>query len=196
MSRMTARSGRAVAAVVGGIALAGCHFAVVPPKATSSTRSTAAPTAAAAAAPMQRLADAPALLVQCAIDLAGLRPAAGQDWISNGKVSIDTTNAADFSTWWRAHDTPGPYPETFVIDGHRTHYLSFGATWMTKNGQWVPQHSARTDPVAEQESLFGWTTWAALHNQLPAAVCGTSVTAQQLQAQVFGASGAPDPWAA
>lgn len=196
MSRMTARSGRAVAAVVGGIALAGCHFAVVPPKATSSTRTTAAPTAAAAAAPMQRLADAPALLVQCAIDRAGLRPAAGQDWIRNGKVTINTTNAADFSTWWRAHDTPGPYPETFVIDGHRTHYLSFGATWMTKNGQWVPQHSARTDPIAEQESLFGWTTWAALHNKLPAAVCGTSVTAQQLQAQVFGASGAPDPWAA
>jgi hypothetical protein len=205
MSRMTARSGRAVAAVIGGIALAGCHFAVVPPKATSSPGASAsagasgrprAASAPAAGAPMQRLADAPALLVQCAIDQAGLRPAAGQDWIHNGKVSISTTDAADFSTWWRAHDTPGPYPETFVIDGHRTHYLSFGATWITKNGQWVPQHTARTDPVAEQESLYGWTTWAALHNKLPAAVCGTSVTAQQLQAQVFGASGAPDPWAA
>jgi hypothetical protein len=192
MSRMTARSGRAVAAVIGGIALAGCHFAVVPPKATSSPRAASAP---ATDAPVQRLADAPALLVQCAIDQAGLRPAAGQDWIQGGKVSIAATDAADFSTWWRAHDTPGPYPETFMIDGHRTHYLSFGATWITKNGQWVPQHSARTDPVAEQESLYGWTTWAALHNKLPAAVCGTSVTAQQLQAQVFGAS-ATDPWAA
>jgi len=195
MSTMTARSGRAVAAVIGGIALAGCHFAVVPPKATSSARTTAAPAAPAAAAPMQRLADAPALLVQCAIDQAGLRPA-GQDWIRGGQVSISTTDAADFNTWWRAHDSAGPYPDTFVIDGHRTHYLSFGGTWVTKNGQWVPQHTARTDPVAEQESLYGWTTWAALHDKLPAAVCGTSVTAQQLQAQVFGASGAPDPWAA
>ena len=193
MSRMTARSGRAVAAVIGGIALAGCHFAVVPPKATSSPGASAS--AGAAGAPMQRLADAPALLVQCAIDQAGLRPATGADWIRGGKVSISATDAADFSTWWRAHDTPGPYPETFVIDGHRTHFLSFGATWITKNGEWVPQHSARTDPVAEQESLYGWTTWAALHNKLPAAVCGTSVNAHKLQAQVFGAS-APDPWAA
>jgi hypothetical protein len=198
MSRMTARSGRAVAAVIGGITLAGCHFAVVPPKATSSAHTTGSPSAPAAPAvdaPVQRLADAPALLVQCAIDRAGLRPAAGQDWLNAGKVSITTTNAADFSAWWRAHDTPGPYPETFVIDGHRTHYLSFGATWVMQNGQWAPQHSARIDPVAEQESLYGWTTWAALHNKLPAAVCGTSVTAQQLQAQVFGAS-ATDPWAA
>ncbi len=199
MSRMTARSGRAVAAVIGGITLAGCHFAVVPPKATSSPGASGSPRAAsvpAANAPVQRLADAPALLVQCAIDRAGLRPAAGQDWVHNGKVSITATDAADFSAWWRAHDSPGPYPETFVIDGHRTHYLSFGATWVTKDGQWVPQHAARADPVAEQESLYGWTTWAALHNKLPAAVCGTSVTAQQLQAQVFGASGAPDPWTA
>ena len=118
------------------------------------------------------------------------RPA-GQDWLHDGKISITSTNAADFNSWWRGHDTPGPYTETFVIDGHRTHYLSFGATWVKKNGQWVPQHAARTDPVAEQQSLYGWATWAALNNKLPAAVCGTSVTAQQLQAQVF--AGAPAP---
>jgi hypothetical protein len=208
MTRMTARAGRTIAAAIGAIALAGCHFAVVPPKTTASPKPTASsgaagsagattsPSAAsvpAADAPMQRLADAPALLVQCAIDRAGLRPAAGQDWIAGGKVSINTTNAADFNEWWRAHDTPGPYPETFVIDGHRTHYLSFGATWITKDGQWVPQHTGHTDPVAESESLYGWATWAALNNKLPPAVCGTSVTAQQLQAQVYG-SGVASPW--
>jgi hypothetical protein len=191
---MTARSGRTVAAVIGGIALAGCHFAVVPPKATTSPRAPSTPAANSAA---QRLADAPALLVQCAIDRAGLRPAAGQDWLTGGKVNITATNAADFTAWWRGHDTPGPYTETFVIDGHRTHYLAFGATWVKKNGQWVPQHAARTDPVAEQQSLYGWAGWAALNNKLPPAVCGTSVTAQQLQAQVFAAApGAGDPWAA
>jgi hypothetical protein len=191
---MTARTGRTVATVIGGIALAGCHFAVVPPKATSSPHPPSTPAANSA---MQRLADAPALLVQCAIDRVGLRPAAGQDWLNDGKISITSTNAADFDSWWRGHDTPGPYTETFVIDGHRTHYLAFGATWVKKNGQWVPQHAARTDPVAEQQSLYGWATWAALNNKLPPAVCGTSVTAQQLQAQVYaGAQGAGDPWAA
>jgi hypothetical protein len=203
---MTARAGRTVAAVVGGIALAGCHFAVVPPKATSSPGASASGDAAssprtasvpAGGAPMQRLADAPALLVQCAIDRAGLRPAAGQDWITGGKVSINTTNATDFNTWWRGHDAPGPYPETFVIDGRRTHYLAFGATWVKKDGQWVPRHTARTDPVTERQSLYGWATWAALNNKLPPAVCGTSVTARQLQAQVFADSpGTGDPWAA
>jgi hypothetical protein len=193
MSRMTARAGRTVAAVIGGIALAGCHFAVVPPKATSSP---GVQHTLAANAPAQRLADAPALLVQCAIDQAGLRPAAGQDWLQDGKVAITTTNAADFNTWWLGHDTPGPYTETFVIDGHRTHYLAFGATWVQKNGQWVPQHAARADPVSEQESLYGWATWAALNDKLPPAVCGTSVTAQQLQAEVYGAAGTADPWAA
>jgi hypothetical protein len=203
MNGMTARAGRAVAAVIGGIVLAGCHFAVVPPKATSSPHATSSPSGAnsspatsvpAADTPVQRFADAPALLVQCAIDRAGLRPAAGQDWFAGGKVSISTTNAADFNLWWRAHDSPGPYAETFVIDGHHTHYLSFGATWITKNGQWVPQHIARTDPVAEQQSLYGWATWAALNDKLPPAVCGPSVTAQQLQAQVYG-SGVASPWA-
>jgi len=105
--------------------------------------------------------------VQCAIDRVGLRPAAGQDWLHDGQVAITSSNAADFSAWWRVHDTPGPYPETFVIDGHRTHYLAFGATWVKKNGQWVPQHAARTDPVAEQESLDGWATWSALTTSFP-----------------------------
>jgi hypothetical protein len=186
---MAARAGRAVAAVIGGIALAGCHFAVVPPKDTGNSG------ASAANAPAQRLADAPALLVQCAIDQAGLRPV-GQDWLRGGKVSITTTDAADFSTWWRANAAAiGPYPETFVIDGHHTHYLVFGATWVKKNGQWAPKHTARNDPVAERQSLSGWATWAALNDKLPPAVCGTSVTARQLQAQVFGTSDTADPWA-
>jgi hypothetical protein len=197
MSRMTARAGRAVAAVIGGIVLAGCHFAVVPPKATSSPHTTGSPSAPAAPvaeAPMQRLADAPALLVQCAIDQVGLRPAAGQDWLTDGKVSITTTDATNFNTWWAGHDTPGPYTETFVIDGHRTHYLSFGATWVLKNGQWMPEHAARTDPLTERYSIYAWANWAAQNDKLPPAVCGTSATASQLQGQVFGGSGALNPW--
>jgi hypothetical protein len=193
---MTARAGRAIAAIIGGIVLAGCHFAVVPPKATSSPHpagSPSAPAAPAADAPIQRLADAPALLVQCAINRAGLRPA-GQDWLNDGKVSINTTDAVNFNTWWVGHDTPGPYTETFVIDGHHTHYLSFGATWIQQGDQWVPQHAARTDPLTEHYSIYFWAHWAAQNDELPPAVCGTSVTASQLQAQVYGGSGAPNPW--
>src|SRR5229473_7974711 len=121
MSRMTVRAGRTVAAVVGGIVLAGCHFAVVPPKPSAHRSVQGAPPDA----PGQRLADAPALLVQCAVNRIGLRPAAGQAWLKGSKVVITSTNATDFNTWWRAHDTPGPYAETFSIDGHSTHYLVF-----------------------------------------------------------------------
>jgi hypothetical protein len=190
VNKMTARTGRTVAALIAGVALAGCHFAVVPPKPAAHPSVQGAPPNA----PVQRLADAPALLVQCAADRIGLRPA-GQDWLKDGKVSITSTDAADFNTWWRAHETPGPYPESFTIDGHLTHYLSFGATWVRQGGQWVPQHIGHSDPLAQQQSLYGWAAWAAQNDRLPPAVCGTSLSARQLQAQVFGSSGAADPWA-
>ena len=42
-------------------------------------------------------------------------------------------------------------------------------------------------------SLTAWTAWTAVNGKLPPAVCGTSVTASQLQARIFGHS-TPDPW--
>ena len=79
-----------------------------------------------------------------------------------------------------------------MIDGHRTHYLAFGATWVRKGTLWVPAHTARNDPVAQHTSLYAWSLWAAAQDQLPPVVCGTSVTAAGLEAQIFGPSG--DPW--
>src|SRR5258705_9799027 len=124
MKRMLVRGGRAarpVAAIAAGAMLSGCHFAVVPPKHPAG----ASPTASLRDPYSYRLADAPALLTQCAVNTAGLRPGSGLDWFSHGRVMVSTTTADNFSSWWRAHDKPGPYPQTFVIDGHRTHYLEF-----------------------------------------------------------------------
>jgi hypothetical protein len=179
----SAQAGAALAAA--GLALAGCSFDL-PPKATPR------PTASRAANPASlRLADAPALLVQCAIRQAGLRPGS-QDWLTGLDVRINATNAVDFDTWFRSHDTPGPYQQTFVIDGHPTHYLAFGATWQHKGGQWVPAHAALEDPQAQRTSIYAWALWAAAQDRLPPLVCGTSVTARELQAQVFGLAG--NPW--
>jgi len=178
-------SGRGLTALlaVAGIALAGCSFAL-PPKTKPHPTHAADPAAV-------RLADAPALLVQCAIRTAGLRPD-GQSWLRGTSVHITSANATDFQDWFRAHDAPGPYPQTFVIDGHRTHYLAFGATWVRRGHLWVPTHTARNSPQAERTSLYAWSLWAAARDRLPPAVCGTSVTAAGLQAQVYGAPG--NPW--
>jgi hypothetical protein len=175
----------AAAAVVGvaAVALTGCAFNM-PPKTKPHPTHAANPAAV-------RLADAPALLVQCAIRSAGLQPGS-QSWLQGSSVHITTTNAADFQGWFRTHDAPGPYAQTFVIDGHRTHYLAFGATWVRKGGLWVPTHTARNDPVAQHTSLCAWSVWAAAQDRLPPLVCGTSVTAAGLQAQIFGPSG--NPW--
>ena len=174
----------AVAAVaVASVALAGCGFDV-PPKTKPHPTHPANPAAV-------RLADAPALLVQCAIRQAGLRPGS-QDWLNGRNVRITSTNAANFETWFHAHDTPGPYPQTFVIDGHQTHYLAFGATWLDHGGHWVPAHTARNDPQAQRTSIYAWSLWAAAQDRLPPVVCGTSVTAHELQTEVFGP--ASNPW--
>ncbi len=175
----------AAALVAAGLALAGCSFDL-PPKATPR------PTATRAGNPATiRLADAPALLVQCAIDQAGLRPGS-QDWLRGQNVRINTTDALNFRSWFTYHDTPGPYQQTFTIDGHQTHYLAFGATWVHKNGQWVPAHTALNDPAAQRTSIYAWSLWTAAHDRLPPLVCGTSVTAHGLQAQIFGPSA--NPW--
>jgi hypothetical protein len=182
---MLARSGRAVAAIVAGAILTGCHFAVVPPKSPASASPSMRDPYAA------RLADAPALLTQCAVDQAGLRPGPGQDWFSNGKVSINTTNADNFTAWWGADNKPGPYRQTFHIAGHQTHYLVFGTAWVDRGGLWVPTYAANRSAL--QYSLAAWANWAAVNGKLPPLVCGTSMTASQLQAQVYGNS-TPNPW--
>jgi hypothetical protein len=174
----------AAAVAVAGVALAGCAFNL-PPKTKPHPTHPANPAAV-------RLADAPALLVQCAIRTAGLRPGA-QSWLQGLSVHITTTNAVDFQSWFRTHDAPGPYPQTFVIDGHRTHYLAFGATWVRNGSVWVPTHTARNDPMAQHTSLYAWSLWAAAQDRLPPLVCGPSANASQLQAEVFGAA-VPSPW--
>ena len=176
-------AGAALAAA--GLALAGCSLDL-PPKAKprpTETRSGDPSTV--------RLADAPALLVQCAINQAGLQPGS-QDWLQGRSVRINATNALDFASWFHSHDTPGPYPQMFVIDGHQTHYLAFGATWLHRGGRWVPAHTALNDPAAQRTSIYAWSLWAAANDRLPPLVCGTSVTARGLQAQVFGPSA--NPW--
>jgi hypothetical protein len=174
---LAARSAAGLAAA--SLVLAGCSLDLPPkPKPTPSA-------ARAGELPSVRLADAPALLVQCAIRQAGLRPG-NQSWMQGLNVRISTATADSFTAWFRSHDAPGPYPQTFVIDGHRTHYLAFGATWLHKNGQWVPAHTARDDPQAQRTSIYAWSLWAAAQDRLPPLVCGTSVTASALQDQVFG----------
>jgi hypothetical protein len=165
-------------------AVAGCSGFAVPPKKKPHPTYAGNPAAV-------RVADAPALLVQCAIRTAGLRPGS-QSWLRGLTVHIDSTNAIDFQNWFRTHDAPGPYPQTFVIDGHRTHYLAFGANWVRKGDIWVPAHTARSSPQAQRTSLYAWSLWAAAQDRLPPPVCGTSVTAQALQAQVYGSVG--NPW--
>ena len=184
----TARAAAAVAAAglaAASLALAGCSLNL-PPKA--KPKPTAAP---AGALPSVRLADAPALMVQCAIRQAGLRPGS-QAWLQGLNVRINSANADGFTAWFRTHDTPGPYQQTFVIDGHRTHYLAFGAAWLQKNGQWVPAHTARNDPQAQRTSIYAWSLWAAAQDRLPSLVCGNSITASALQDQVYGPAG--NPW--
>ncbi len=181
--RRRAAIARAVAALVtAGLVLAGCSFDL-PPKPRATATHAGDPAAI-------RLADAPALMVQCAIRQAGLRPG-GQAWLTGLNMHITASNAASFETWFHSHDTPGPYPQTFVIDGHPTHYLAFGAAWLHKGGQWVPAHTALSDPQAQRTSIYAWSLWTAAQDRLPPQVCGTSVTARELQAQVFGLAGQP-----
>ena len=108
-----------------------------------------------------------------AICQAGLRPGS-QSWLQGLNVRISSANADSFTTWFRTHDTPGPYHQMFVIDGHRTHYLAFGATWLHKNGRWVPAHTALDDAQAQRTSIYAWSLWAAAQDKLPPLVCGTS----------------------
>ena len=190
MKRMRVRGGQAIAAIMAGALLAGCGFAVVPPK--KHAGASASPTASLSNPYPYRLADAPALLTQCAVDTAGLSPGTGLDWFANGQVTISTSNADNFASWWSAHRGAGPYPQTFVIGGRRTHYLEFGPSWVKSGSLWVPAQ-ASNKTLDMDYSLAAWTAWAAVNGKLPQAVCGTSHTARQLQAKIFG-NGTPNPW--
>src|SRR6185312_15435018 len=89
----------AVACVtLASVAVAGCSGFAVPPKKKPHPTYPSNPAAV-------RAADAPALLVQCAIRTAGLRPGS-QSWLNGLNVHIDGTNAIDFQDWFRAHDAP------------------------------------------------------------------------------------------
>ena len=140
----------AVAVAVAAVALAGCGFNL-PPKTKPHPTHSANPA-------VVRLADAPALLVQCAIRTAGLQPGS-QSWLQGSSVHITTTNAVDFQNWFRTHDAPGPYPQTFVIDGHRTHYLAFGAPGVMPNscGSIVDSSPATSGsrPVSSRRTPLG-----------------------------------------
>ena len=138
-------------------------------------------------------ADAPALLTQCAVDTAGLRPAPA--WTGSATAGSRSTppTRTTSAAGGEAHNKPGPYSQTFVIDGHRTHYLEFGTTWIKSGSLWVPAHLGDKNPLALDYSLVAWTAWTAVNGKLPPAVCGTTLTASQLQAQIFG-SGTPNPW--
>lgn len=177
------------AAVAAALALGGCQFSRPPASATSSATNRPKPVLNPAA---ERLADAPALLIQCVVDRGVLTPA-GSDWFSGGRVRISSSNAQDFAAWWHAYFTPGPYKQTFTIDGHKTHYLAFGARWTLKNGAWVPLHRAVGDPAAQRTSLYAWSLWTANHDVLPAQVCGPGASARNIQREVFG-NRTPDPW--
>ena len=191
MKRMRARAGRAVAALTAGALLAGCQFAVVPPKKHAAASSPASRTMRDPYG--ARLLDAPALLTQCLVSQSGLRPGTGLSWFRDGKVTVSTGNASDFQAWWQAHDKPGPYPQTFRIAGHQTRYLEFGTPWVKRGTLWVPANTGDTNRKALQYSLIAWANWTAANDRLPAGICGSSVTATQVQDQVFGTS-TPNPW--
>jgi hypothetical protein len=149
---MRARGGWLARAVMVGIAAGlagGCHFAGIPAHRPS-------PRLSARATPPNpqalRLADAPALVVQCAISSGRLRPGRA-GWLRGDSVRITPADAAGFEAWWRSHG----------------------------------RVQVRGSP------LSAWALWAAAHARLPPPVCGSAVTARQLQQRVYGAA-TPDPW--
>lgn len=79
--------------------------------------------------------------------------------------------------------------------------------WFTRVGKILPftgpgagQHaaefntwwSAHNNTIIAGQDLLSWQSWAAQHDQLPSQVCGSSVTAAGLHAQIF--PGQQDPW--
>jgi hypothetical protein len=127
---------------------------------SSSSNPTPSPTGTALAA--DRLVDATALIVQCALTRGLMKPPTGLNippgmtpFVKGTKLVITSANSSTFNQWYE-----------------------------TDNALMV----------AGQE-LEDWVQEIASSGKLPAAVCGTSVTASALQKQVFaGDPAAGDPW--
>lgn len=127
---------------------------------SSSSDSTPSPTGSAVAA--NRLSDATALIVQCALTKGlmkpptGLRTPSGQTpFVQGTKLTITSANVGTFDEWYTG-------VEATMIAG---------------------------------SELEDWVQQAAIRGTLPAAVCGNSVTASELQKQVFaGDPSVGDPW--
>jgi hypothetical protein len=127
--------------------------------ATACSSATPVPSPTSSQAAQFRLADAPALLVQCMLNQGTLGRSdsvfSGQAWLHGGTIVITPTTLAKFNLWYQANH---------------------GITVAGKD-------------------LTQWTQWAAANDQLPAGVCGTSVSAATLQRQVFGKDkAAGNPW--
>ena len=120
------------------------------------------PSPTSSQAPQSRLADAPALLVQCMLNQGTLARSdsifSGQSaWLRGGNIVITAATVTKFGTWYQVNGT-------ITVAG---------------------------------KDLTEWTQWAAANDQLPAGVCGTSVSARALQKQVFGKDPtAGNPWGA
>ena len=145
MKRMLVCGGRVAAAITAGTMLAGCAFAVVPPK--KHAAASASPTASLRDPYGYREADAPALLTQCAVDTAGLRPGPGLNWFSHGRVTVNTTNADNFSSCGGARQAGALLPDVRhrrapdALPGVRHH--------LDENGSlWVPAHLGDKNPLA------------------------------------------------
>jgi hypothetical protein len=150
----------AVAALIAGLA-AGCSSS---PSSTSASNPTSGPTSSptGTTVPADRLGDAAALIVQCALTQGLMKPPTGlvtppgqTPWLKGTKLELTSANAATFSEWYNG------------VAGTK---------------------------IAGQE-LGAWVQGTANSGELPAAVCGSSVTASELQKQVFaGDPSVGDPW--
>jgi hypothetical protein len=152
----------AAAALIAGLA-AGCSSSPGPSSTsapTSSPTSTSPPTGADVTA--ERLTDAGALIVQCALTKGLMKPPTGlvtpsgeTPWLKGTKLVITAANAGTFNDWYS------------------------GIIGTTIAGEEIEQ----------------WAEQIASSGKLPAAVCGTSMTASELQQQVFANDpAAANPW--
>jgi len=127
---------------------------------TACSSATPIPSPTSSQAAQFRLADAPALLVQCMLSQGTLGRSdsvfSGQSaWLHGESIVITPATATKFIVWYQAN---------------------------------------RAITVAGKD-LTQWSRWAAANDQLPAGVCGTSVSAAALQEQVFAEdSAAGNPW--
>jgi hypothetical protein len=116
---------------------------------------------------LRRDADASALLAQCTITRGA---------ITRGPI---TRGAAKVIASARQHSSGLP---------HSQQWLRAGQIALTKNNYatfngWYSGYAAGI--VVGGKSLDRWGVWAAQRDKLPAAVCGTGVSARSLHDQVF-----------